>query len=195
MEKHSVRMSVGCQASGGKTGETESSVDWWVQRGRGKHKYYAGPSFMYIFLYQLHKYDCMACSWSCHFFCVCVFLCGWMVLCTTDWVSVIVVENTNLASTSKAVSCWSSFTQGTTHSLYFQAFQLVYNGTCQTSLKAFSMLLTLSQRETSTFPLLGILPVRNIEEENCHCVPVGGTVCDFDTPFVVCVFCRKLTDF
>lgn len=67
-----LRMSVGCQASGGKTGETENSVDWWVQRGRGKHKYYAGPSFMYIFLYQLHKYDYMACSWSCHFLCVCV---------------------------------------------------------------------------------------------------------------------------
>lgn len=52
------------------------------------------------------------------------------------------------------VSCWSGFTWGTAHSLYFPAFQLVYSGTCQASphlKKAFGMSLTLSQRETSTF--------------------------------------------
>ena len=38
-----------------------------------------------------------------HTVCACVLLCGWVSLRTTDWVSVVMVENTNLASTSKAV--------------------------------------------------------------------------------------------
>lgn len=48
------------------------------------------------------------------------------------------------------------------------------------------MSLTLSQRETSTFPLLGTQPVRNTKEENCHCIAAGGAVSDSDTLFVVC---------
>lgn len=45
------------------------------------------------------------------------------------------------------------------------------------------MSLTLSQRETSTFPLLGTQPVRNTKEENCHCIAAGGAVSDSDTLF------------
>lgn len=160
-------------------GETENSVDWWVQRGRGTHKYFLFCVFVslpvaQVWLHGIHPvmplvrvngfvYKRLGKSHS-----------GWEY---------------ELGQCIKGSVMLERLAQGTAHTLYFQAFQIVYNGTCQTSLKAYSMLLTLSQRETSTFPLLGIQPVKNIKEENCHGVTVGGIVSDFDTLFVVCVFC------
>lgn len=63
---------------------------------------------IWVNTHQLHKYDYMAGNVTYTVFvcaCVCfpVCVCGWMSLCTTDWASDVVVENTNLAGTSKAV--------------------------------------------------------------------------------------------
>lgn len=111
-----------------------------------------------------------------------VFACGWL----GEWRS---AGKYKLGRHIKNCVRWSRscFTQCATHSLYFQAFQLVYNGTCQASLKALGMSLKLSRRETSTFPLLGTQPVRNIKEVNCQWIAEGGAVSDFDSLFVVWV--------
>lgn len=101
---------------------------------------------------------CVLCEWT-HTCCASVTACHACVwLCFHVWVSDSVynwVSEYKLGQHIKScVSCWSSFTRGTARSLNFPALQLVYSGTCQASppiWKAFSMLLTSSQRETSMF--------------------------------------------
>lgn len=131
----------------------------------------------------------------CVFLCVCVwvneFVYDWLGEWRSGW------EYKLGRHIKSSVSCWSGFTWGTTHSLYFPAFQLVYSGTCQASLKAFSMSLTLSQRETSTFPLLGTQPVRNTKKKIAIALlqEVLCLILILYLLFVGGFFCRKLTDF
>lgn len=91
-----------------------------------------------VYVYLCVLCDCMACicSWYMLFLvCACVtllvwvseFWYAWLGKCRSGW------EYKLGRHIKSSVSCWSSFTRGTAHSLYFSAFQLVYSGTCQAS--------------------------------------------------------------
>lgn len=112
----------------------------------------------------------------------CVWLCFlvWVSDFVYNWVSVVAVENTNLASTSKAVchvgaallgaqlAHWTSqhfslFTVAHAKPpLHLKSLQHVVNSLPKGNLHVF-------------FSSRGIQLVRNTEEENCHCVAIGGT--------------------
>lgn len=52
-------------------------------------------------------------------------VCDWLAKCRSSW------EYKLGRHIKSRVSCWSSLTWGSAHSLNFPAFQLVYSGTCQ----------------------------------------------------------------
>lgn len=114
-----------------------------------------GVVYVYVNPHQLRKYDFMACICSRYILPLRDSLCGWVSLCTTDWLSIVAVENTNLAGTSKAVCHVGAALLGAplTHctSQHFSLFTVAHAKPPLIWKKAFGMSLTLSQRETSTF--------------------------------------------
>lgn len=83
------------------------------------------------------------------------FVYDWLAKCRSGW------EHKLGRHIKSSVSCSSGFTRGTTHSLYFPAFQLVYSGTCQPPLHLKSL-----QHVVSSLP-----------KESLHFSPLGYTAC------------------
>lgn len=120
--------------------------------------------------------------------CQCVFLCGWVSFCTTEWVSVVVLGMQTWPAHQKQCVMLERLYSGHRSLTVLPSISacLQWHMPSLPSIwKAFSMSLTLSQRETSTFSLLGIQPVRNTKAEHYHCVASGGTMSDSD---IVCGF-------
>lgn len=125
MEKHSVKMSVACMGSGGKTTQTVKSVDGCRPKLCMFTVCYVSEHtpVAQVWLHGMHLFTVFLCflEW------VSVFVYGRAAKCRNGW------EYKLGQHIKSGVSCWSGFTRGTAHSLNFPAFQLVYSGTCQAS--------------------------------------------------------------
>lgn len=205
---HHGKLSVASQGSGGKTIETEEVLfDGFKGETATIQLYYAGPSFgmvtIYCLCYVLWQWTHTICS-SVHLFilhtvlvgaCVCVFLCGWVSLCTSDSVSVVTVENTNLASTSNAVCHVGAALLGAPLTLWTsQHFSLftVAHAKPPLHLKSLHHVVNSLPKGNLHFSLPGYTACQKHKRRKLLCF---RRYCVWFCYSVVCVFCRKLTDF